>query len=352
VVEAASPSTVAAVEAVLDDPRFTLVVVPDARPRTKPKALDYALPTVRGDLVVVYDAEDLPAPDQLRLAAGHFAADRRLACLQAELVADNAEENALTALFAGEYAGLFGRLLPALSRWRLPVPLGGTSNHFRVQVLRQLGGWDAFNVTEDADLGIRLARGRYRTAAMASRTYEEAPITLRAWMAQRTRWMKGWMQTLLVHNRAPRELFRDLGWRGFLAFELMVGSMVLSSLLHTAFLLSVGVALAVNGPWALLPGNAWGWISAGVLLAGYGGALALVVSGVLRLGWPGLLPFQILLPLYWVLHSVAAVRAAFDLLKRPHHWAKTEHGLTAMVRGHAIAPSTAVKVRPAPAQAE
>jgi cellulose synthase/poly-beta-1,6-N-acetylglucosamine synthase-like glycosyltransferase len=294
----------------------------------------------------------VPEPGQLRTAASHFAADRRLACVQAELVADNAAETPLTALFAGEYAGLFGRLLPALSRWRLPMPLGGPSNHFRIEALRRLGGWDAFNVTEDADLGVRLARGRMRTATIASRTYEEAPITLHAWMAQRTRWVKGWMQTLLVHNRAPGELLRDLGWKGFIAFELMVGSMVLASLLHTVFLLSLVVGLAINGAVPLFPGSAWGWISAGVLLAGYGGALALVVSGLLRLGRPGLLPVQLLLPLYWVLHSVAAVRAAWDLIRRPHFWAKTEHGLTAMPRGHEAEERRAATVRATPAQAE
>jgi hypothetical protein len=131
VVEAKSPETVAAVEHVLGDPRFRIVVVPQGAPHTKPKAIDYALPLARGEFVVVYDAEDVPAPDQLRLAAARFRADAELACLQAELVPENAHENALTALFAGEYAGLFGRLLPALARWGLPVPLGGTSNHFR-----------------------------------------------------------------------------------------------------------------------------------------------------------------------------------------------------------------------------
>jgi hypothetical protein len=172
-------------------------------------------------------------------------------------------------------------------------------------------------------------------------------------MAQRTRWAKGWMQTLLVHNQAPGELLRDLGWRGFIAFEIMVGSMVLSSLLHTVFLLSLLIGLTLHGSIDLVPADAWGWISAGVLAVGYGGALALVVSGVLRLGRPGLLPVQLLLPLYWVLHSAAAIRAAVELVRRPHFWAKTEHGLTAMPRRR-DGPDlpAALAVRPAPAQAE
>lgn len=200
VVEAKSPETVTAVEGILDQPQFRMVAVPPGPPNTKPKAIDYALPLARGEFLVVYDAEDVPDPDQLRRAAERFRADAGLACLQAELVPENAHENLLTALFAGEYAGLFGRLLPALARWRLPVPLGGTSNHFRTSVLRELGGWDAFNVTEDADLGVRLARRGYRAETFDSRTHEEAPLTVAAWMAQRTRWMKGWM--LLVNQLA------------------------------------------------------------------------------------------------------------------------------------------------------
>lgn len=199
VVEAKSPETVAAVEHVLGEPQFRMVVVPRGAPHTKPKAIDYALPLARGEFLVVYDAEDIPEPDQLRRAAERFRASPDLACLQAELVPENAHENLLATLFAGEYAGLFGRLLPALARWGLPVPLGGTSNHFRTSVLRALGGWDAFNVTEDADLGVRLARSGFRAETFDSRTHEEAPLTLRAWMAQRTRWMKGWMH--LVNGR-------------------------------------------------------------------------------------------------------------------------------------------------------
>jgi cellulose synthase/poly-beta-1,6-N-acetylglucosamine synthase-like glycosyltransferase len=218
VAEQRSLETVRAVRAILGDPRFRLVEVPEGLPHTKPKVLDYALPLVRGTYVVVYDAEDVPDPDQLRLAASRFAADPGIACLQALLVPENGSENALTALFAGEYAGLFSRLLPALARWGLPVPLGGTSNHFRTEALRSPGGWDAFNVTEDADLGVRLARRGLRAETIESRTLEEAPLGYSAWMAQRTRWMKGWMQTFVVHNRAPLRFLREIGWRGFLGF--------------------------------------------------------------------------------------------------------------------------------------
>ncbi len=332
VVEAKSPQTVQAVEHVLGEPQFRMVVVPQGAPHTKPKAIDYALPLVRGEFLVVYDAEDVPDPDQLRRAAERFRADPTLACLQAELVPENAHENALTALFAGEYAGLFGRLLPALARWGLPVPLGGTSNHFRTSVLRELGGWDAFNVTEDADLGVRLARRGYRAEAFTSRTHEEAPLTLRAWMAQRTRWMKGWCQTYIVHARTPRRLLEDLGWKAFLGFHVLVGGMILSSLLHTVFLGMILGRLIFDGAAGLVPQDGWDYLAAGILATGYGGAWAIVFSGLAHLRAWHLMPMQLLVPVYWMLHSIATLYAVVELVTRPLHWAKTTHGVTRVTR--------------------
>jgi hypothetical protein len=247
VVESVSTRTIAAVEALGDDPRFELIVVPEAMPHTKPKALNFGLPMVRGEFVVVYDAEDIPEPDQLRRAATSFNQHPHIDCLQAELRVDNAGESWLSALFAAEYSGLFGVMLPALARWRFPVPLGGTSNHFRMQSLLEVGGWDAFNVTEDADLGVRLSRLRYRVQTLPTRTFEEAPVTLGAWMAQRTRWMKGWMQTYIVHNHRPLLFLRDAGWRNFLAFQFYVGGMVLSAPLHLVFLIALLVRLILSG---------------------------------------------------------------------------------------------------------
>jgi len=345
VVEAKSPETVRAVEQVLDAPQFRMVVVPQGAPHTKPKAIDYALPLVRGEFLVVYDAEDVPDPDQLRRAAERFRVDPTLACLQAELVPENAHENALTALFAGEYAGLFGRLLPALARWGLPVPLGGTSNHFRTSVLRRLGGWDAFNVTEDADLGVRLARRGYRAEAFTSRTQEEAPLTLRAWMAQRTRWMKGWMQTYCVHALAPRRLLDDLGWKAFLGFHVLVGGMILSSLLHTLFLGTLLGRLLLDGAVGLVPQDIWDWFAVGILAAGYGGALAVVFSGLAHLRAWHLMPMQLLVPVYWMLHSIATLCAVVELVTKPMHWAKTTHGVTRVARSGAH-PRAAEALRP------
>lgn len=347
VVESVSAETIAAVRTELADPRFELVVVPDAAPHTKPKALDYALPLARGELLVIYDAEDIPDQQQLRLAASTFAEHPEFDCLQAELVVDNAAENPLTALFAGEYAGQFGLLLPLLARMKLPMPLGGTSNHFRAAALREAGGWDAYNVTEDADLGVRLSRLRYRTATIVSRTREEAPVSPRAWLRQRTRWMKGWMQTFIVHNREPRRFLDDIGWRGFLAFQIYVGSMILSAPLHCFFLAGLVVSVLAPHP----PGSgfdAWDVLAWMFLIVGYGGAGALVVAGLTRLGRTDLLGWQLLLPLYWVLHAVSMARAIHELLIRPDFWAKTEHGQTRVHRAVEREP----EAQAAPVQAE
>ncbi len=333
VVESASRSTLEEVARLLDDARFELVIVPEAAPVTKPKALNYALPMARGQYLVIYDAEDIPEPVQLRRAAELFASQPGLDCIQAELVVDNAGENVLTALFAGEYAGQFGLMFPALARWDMPLPLGGTSNHFRLQSLREVGGWDSFNVTEDADLGVRLKRLRYRCGAFSSRTYEEAPIRFGPWMRQRTRWMKGWMQTFIVHNSRPLDFLRDIGWRNFLIFQAYVGGMLFSAPLHSVFavvffgrlVLGFDPGFSLTEPWSLAQLT--------ILVTGYGTAFIVAVMGLWRLGQRSVLKWQLLLPFYWLLTSWASMRALYQLIEKPYVWEKTPHGLTRYVRG-------------------
>lgn len=331
VVETDSPETIAAVQRELWDGRFEQVIVPHAAPHTKPKALNFALPLVRGTHVVVYDAEDVPASDQLRKAATLFIREPEVACIQAELVAENAGENALTALFAAEYGGLFGIMLPALAHWGFPMPLGGTSNHFRVEVLRALGGWDAFNVTEDADIGVRLARWRAKTRTMRSQTLEEAPVSLRAWMRQRTRWMKGWMQTFLVHNRRPGQLLDDIGPKNFLAFQVYIGGIILTPPLHTLFMLAVAARFVIPGEHPQLS-DPLVFLQYFILATGYLSAVALSINGMMRLGHSRLLKYQLLLPIYWALMGIASFRAAYELVFRPYFWAKTSHGKSRWTR--------------------
>src|SRR6185312_3160425 len=218
VLEADDAETIAAAEAVREA-GFELVLVPEGVPRTKPKAANFALQFARGEYLVIYDAEDRPEPDQLLKAVAAFrAGPRTLACVQARLNFYNADHNWLTRMFALDYALWFDMLLPGLDRIGMPMPLGGTSNHFRTAILRDIGGWDAFNVTEDADIGIRLAQLGYRVSMLDSTTFEEAPLRFGVWLRQRSRWLKGYMQTWLVHMRDPVSLMRRTGISGFIAF--------------------------------------------------------------------------------------------------------------------------------------
>ncbi len=324
VVESASPTTVSAARAQLGDTRFSLIVVPRCRPYTKPKALNYALPLARGEHVVVFDAEDLPHPRQLRTAASLFAEDPTLECLQGELVIANASRNWITRMFAAEYAGHFGVLLPAIGRAGFPVPLGGTSNHFRTTTLKDIGAWDAFNVTEDADLGIRMARMGLRVESLASVTLEEAPETVAGWVRQRSRWIKGWMQTLLVHSARPGKLLADLGWANLIAFYIFVGGMVLSLSVHGLFLIGTIARLLYD---ILVVGTPDLWTVAGLgtLLLGYSGAIVISVIGLDRIGRKDIAPWLVALPAYWVMAWCSVVMAGFDLVFRPYHWSKTSH---------------------------
>src|ERR1700735_184042 len=222
--------------------RFEVVVAPSGKPQTKPRALNIALSSARGDLVVVYDAEDAPAPDQLRLAASRFAAEKDLDCLQARLAIRNHGESWLSKLFAIEYAILFDVLNPGLCALDLPIPLGGTSNHFRVRSLVAVGAWDEWNVTEDADLGVRLSRFGYRVKALDSDTWEEAPFEVGNWFRQRVRWQKGWMQTLIVHSRRPIFFWRDLGPRRAVAAATLIVGAIFGCMLWPVF--AVGTHLA------------------------------------------------------------------------------------------------------------
>jgi glycosyltransferase XagB len=327
VVESRSPETVAAVERHLHDPRFNLVVVPDATPRTKPKALDFALPFCRGEFVVVFDAEDRPDADQLRSVVAQFRRQADVDCIQACLTIDNAGEGLLPALFAGEYAGLFRVFLPALARWGAVMPLGGTSNHFRLEALRRLGGWDAYNVTEDADLGVRLARRGMRTATNSSRTLEAAPRSLHTWLCQRRRWMKGWMQTFIVHNRRPHLLLKDLGLLRFVLFELTILGMLLAPLLHIG-MWPMFIWLAYDASTGLAEPSAW-WAACGfALVLGHGTPIVMSMAGLARGRYRRFWVHQLMLPVYWVLIAWATVLALADLVKRPFHWFKTPHEVT------------------------
>ncbi|MCY1647186.1 glycosyltransferase [Caulobacter sp. SL161] len=321
VLEADDEVTRAAARA-LDLPSFIQVlVVPPGTPRTKPRACNYALERARGDLVVIYDAEDMPDPGQLREAAARFAAsDARLACLQAPLrIEDPGFSLFLPSQFRLEYAAHFEVLLPALARWGLPFPLGGTSNHFKIAPLREIGAWDPYNVTEDADVGFRLAAAGYRLDVIHRPTWETAPTTRAQWFPQRARWIKGHMQTLAVHARGP--VPRQP--RNAIALILTLAQSVASSHLHGP-VMGVAIALALVD---FLPDAAFQIPPHDLVLyfAGWGAAAIAGARGVMRAGGRPKALHLLGMPAYWLCQSVAAVKALHQFVTAPHHWDKTLH---------------------------
>ncbi|MBX9618594.1 MAG: glycosyltransferase [Hyphomicrobiales bacterium] len=315
-----------AIAAVDGDRRYAVLKVPPGLPRTKPRALQLGLAFARGELVTIFDAEDIPAPDQLRCAAAAFAGGGpRLACVQAPLAIDNADASWLARQFALEYAALFRVVIPGLASLDMPVMLGGTSNHFRTSALRHVMGWDPWNVTEDADLGIRLARFGYSIGAVASQTQEEAPARFTSWFSQRRRWLKGWMQTALVHLSHPLQLTRDLSWRGSIALAGTLVATLAAALIYPLSCFGMMILLATIMP-VDSPNSPLLMASAIILfVAGHGVAILMIAIGARRSGIRLRLIDVVSLPAYWVLVSLAAWIAVVDLARSPFYWAKTDH---------------------------
>ncbi|HRY06714.1 MAG TPA: glycosyltransferase [Hyphomicrobiaceae bacterium] len=329
VVEEDDPRTHAALSAIALPRHMSVLVVPRGVPKTKPRALVAALEHTPGELVVVFDAEDLPEPNQLRVAASAFAhAPQHLVCLQACLNTFNPDETWLTRQFTIEYSALFDLILPALLRFGLPLPLGGTSNHFRRAALQDVLAWDPYNVTEDADLGVRIARFGMRVGVIGSTTWEEAPPTFRIWLGQRTRWLKGWMQTYLVHMRAPRRLVDELGWWPFVGLQVLMGAMIASALVHPWFYILLGYEISKG---TLLAGAAAQkshvllWLALANLVLGYVSVLLIGAVAVWRRGRRRLITHLPLVPFYWLAISLAGYRALIELVTSPFHWEKTRH---------------------------
>jgi cellulose synthase/poly-beta-1,6-N-acetylglucosamine synthase-like glycosyltransferase len=331
--------TRAALDALALDSRFEAVLIPPSQPRTKPKACNVGLHHARGEFVVIFDAEDRPEPDQLRKAVAAFRGlPPWVVCVQAELQYWNPWTNWLTRCFAAEYALHFSLALRGLDRFRVPIPLGGTSNHFRTDALRELGAWDPYNVTEDADLGMRIARRGWAVRMMLSVTEEEANSQVRNWIRQRSRWIKGYYQTWLVHMRSPWRLLRELGLRQFLGFQLTLGFSSLTGLLNPIFW-SLTVLYLVTGPAhirALFPGPI---LYLGVLSMLIGNLLMMqsMMAGCMDRGLFAAVRTMLTIPLYWALMSVAAYKAFIQLLRpsQRHYWELTQHGLVAE---HGVAP--------------
>lgn len=308
-----------------------VVVVPDSLPKTKPKACNYGLTQATGEYLVIYDAEDVPDPLQLKKAYAAFQSiDPNVICLQAKLNYHNPFQNLLTRLFTAEYSLWFDVTLPGLQSIATTIPLGGTSNHFRTEMLRSLEGWDPFNVTEDCDLGLRLFHEGYKTAIIDSTTLEEANSNVRNWIRQRSRWIKGYMQTYLVHMRNPIEAVKKQGWHS-LVFQMVVGGKIafifinpflwVMTILYFVLRPLVGPAIESLYPVYIFYMAGFSLIFGNFLFMYY------YMIGVAKREQWSLVKYVLLVPLYWLLVSWAGFLALYQLIVKPHYWEKTIHGL-------------------------
>lgn len=322
-------ATTAATIAATRLPRWLRVVtVPRGTLRTKPRALNYALDFCRGSIVGIYDAEDAPAPDQIHKVVARFhARGPEVACLQGVLDYYNARSNWMARCFALEYAAWFRVVLPGIQRMGFAIPLGGTTLFFRRAALEALGGWDAHNVTEDADLGMRLARRGYRAELVETVTEEEANARAWPWVKQRSRWIKGYAMTWAVHMRQPRQSWAQLGARRFLGMQLLFGGSLLSSVLAPVlwsfWLLALGLPHPLSGAVPL----AAAWIAGGLLAAAFAVNLAVFAVAVSGPKHRHLLPWALSLDLYFPLATLAAGKALLEMVARPFYWDKTSHGI-------------------------
>lgn len=330
--EESDKETISAAREAQPPPNWRFVILPESLPKTKPKACSYGLQFSRGEYLTIFDGEDIPAPDQLKKALiGHRRLGPQCLCVQAALNYFNSRENFITALFTLEYCYWFDYLLPGLDYFKLPIPLGGTSNHFNVQNLRDLGGWDPYNTTEDADLGLRAFSLDYSVGVINSTTLEEANSKWWNFIRQRSRWLKGYMQTALVYNRSPIRMIRQIGIKNWICFQLLITFTPLMLLINPIiwcvfifwvlgfedYMINLSLPLITLGLFNLFIGNFIG--------------VYLNMLGVFKRKEFSLLPYALLNPFYWLFfHSVAAYKGLWQLFANPFYWEKTDHGISSI----------------------
>ncbi|WP_462265236.1 glycosyltransferase family 2 protein [Mucilaginibacter sp.] len=309
---------------------FEVIVVPFHMPKTKPKACNYGLHFSKGKFLTIYDAEDIPDTDQLKKVVTLFnKLPSYYICIQCALNYFNRNENFLTRMFTLEYSYWFDYMLPGLDTLDIPIPLGGTSNHFKLDRLIELGGWDAFNVTEDADLGVRAYAKGYKVAIVNSTTYEEANNDFSNWIRQRSRWIKGYMQTFLVHMRSPSGLIKKIGWKGFLGFNFFIGATPVMFLIYP-LLLAIFICYVIFDiktirilfpDWVL-------FMAIFNLMVGNILMIYVNMMAVFKRKYYELILFAIANPIYWLMHSIAAYKGLYQLIVNPFYWEKTNHGIS------------------------
>jgi len=310
--------------------KMEVIIVPKSFPKTKPKACNYALMFARGDYLTIYDAEDKPEPDQLKKAICVFKqGDPKLAVVQARLNYFNADENWLTKMFTMEYSLWFDLYLPALERMGVPIPLGGTSNHFKTSILKLIGGWDPFNVTEDADLGIRFSQAGYKVGVVNSTTLEEANVEYNNWIRQRSRWLKGYMQTYLVHMRTPFKLWKEIGNKAFFSFQFFIGgtffTALITPILYLVFFWWIVSFTKIFDPIFIQPIL---YLSILNFLMGNAFFIYIQMIGIYKREHFQMVPWAVTVPVYWIMLSISAYKGLFQLVTNPFYWEKTQHGLS------------------------
>jgi len=309
---------------------FEVIVVPFHMPKTKPKACNYALHFAKGKYLTIYDAEDIPDTDQLKKVVTLFRKlPENYICIQCALNYFNRNENFLTRMFTLEYSYWFDYMLPGLDTLDIPIPLGGTSNHFKLDELVELGAWDPFNVTEDADLGVRAYAKGHKVAIVNSTTYEEANNEPFNWIRQRSRWIKGYMQTYLVHMRNPAKLVRKIGWRGFWGFNFFIGATPVTFLVYplllvifiTYLVFDLSTIRTLFPDWVL-------FMAIFNLMVGNILMIYVNMMAVFKRRFYELILFSIANPIYWLMHSIAAYMGLYELIVKPFYWQKTNHGIS------------------------
>ncbi len=326
-------------------PHFQTIIVPDGKPRTKPRACNYGLLKATGEYIVIYDAEDIPDPLQLKKAVLTFAKyGPELGCVQAKLNFYNDTQNLLTRWFTAEYSAWFELTLPGLQVGQFALPLGGTSNHFSAALLRSLGAWDVFNVTEDCDLGLRLGNFGLKTVVLASTTLEEANPNVRNWLRQRSRWIKGYMQTYLVHMRNPERFLRPSHWREFVSLQLIIAGrtfvLLVNPFIWAMLLIYILFHSRVEAVYHVLFPAPVLYMGAACLIFGNFLYMYTYFMGCIKRDQYHLVKWALGTPIYWLMGSVAAFIAFYQLITKPHYWEKTKHGL------HLKPPATPVSVVP------
>ncbi|GGF78898.1 glycosyltransferase family 2 protein [Wenyingzhuangia marina] len=309
---------------------FEPIIIPYAQPKTKPKACNYGLYFSKGKYLTIYDAEDIPDSDQLKQTYKLFnKLPENYIAIQCALNYFNKGENFLTKMFTLEYSYWFDYMLPGLDSLRIPIPLGGTSNHFKYDKLMELGGWDGFNVTEDADLGLRCYAKDYKITVLDSTTYEEANNEFFNWIRQRSRWIKGYMQTYLVHMRNPIKLYRSIGARGFFGFQFFIGGTIFTFLSYPILLFFLLIYFTFKSKWIEILFPDW-LIIISVINFTLGNLIMIYTNmiAIFKRSSYSLIFYAMANPVYWLMHSISAYKGLHQLITKPFYWEKTNHGLT------------------------